>query len=211
MIAFKRRLPKQYELADMSLIQLIVGLSNPGKEYAATRHNAGAWFVEKIAKDVQINLMAEPKFHGFYAQKNIDQHHCHFLIPTTFMNASGQSVSSCMRYRKIPTNAVLIAHDDIDLPVGTIKLKFDGGDGGHNGLKDIIRHLHTKQFYRLRIGVGRPRHSKDMIDFVLHPPSKSEKTKIMLAIEEAQSILPLLLAGEIQKAMQRLHTPLKDA
>lgn len=158
-----------------SSIQLIVGLANPGKEYADTRHNAGAWFVDELASSAQIQLRHEAKYHGLHGLMTLHQQACHLLIPTTFMNHSGQAVRACMSYHKILPERVLIAHDDIDLPVGTIKLKLGGGDGGHNGLKDIIRHLNTKQFYRLRIGVGRPAHSKDVIDYVLANPSKADK------------------------------------
>lgn len=190
----------------MSAIQLIVGLANPGKEYATTRHNAGAWLVEELAQSAHASLHRENKYHGMHTLATLDAQPCHLLIPTTYMNHSGQAVQACMGYHKIPADAVLIAHDDIDLPVGSLRLKFDGGDGGHNGLKDIIRHLHTKQFYRLRIGVGRPAQAKDVVDYVLAPPAKSEHKEIIRAIAAVHSILPLLLKGEMQKAMQQLHT-----
>ena len=190
----------------MSSIQLIVGLANPGKEYADTRHNAGGWLIEEIARQANVSLKVETKYHGLYALARLQQHRFHLLIPTTFMNHSGQAVHACLHYHKMSAKSVLIAHDDIDLPVGSIKLKFDGGDGGHNGLKDIIRHLNTKQFYRLRIGVGHPGNSKDVIDYVLHAPSKSDRQKIEQASLQVHEILPLLLVGEIQKAMQKLHT-----
>jgi PTH1 family peptidyl-tRNA hydrolase len=187
-------------------IQLIVGLANPGKEYADTRHNAGAWFVEEIAVSTQTKLQAQTKFHGLYGNARLEAQPCHLLIPTTFMNLSGQSVAACMRYHKILPDAVLVAHDDLDLPVGTVRLKFDGGDGGHNGLKDIMRHLNTKQFYRLRIGIGRPSHQKTSVDYVLDSPTKAERIKIDEGIYLAKEALPLIAAGEIQKAMQQLHS-----
>lgn len=187
-------------------IQLIAGLANPGKEYADTRHNAGAWLVETLAHDASVSLKPELKYHGLHGIARYQTHHCHLLIPTTFMNRSGQALQACMHYHKLAPDAILIAHDDIDLPVGTIKLKFDGGDGGHNGLKDIIRHLHTKQFYRLRIGVGRPANSKDVVNYVLRPPSIAERQQINLALEKVYDILPLILEGHIQKAMNQLHT-----
>lgn len=189
-----------------SPIQLIVGLANPGKEYANTRHNAGAWFVEDLALSEQATLKPESKFHGLHGTVRFAHQALQLLIPTTFMNLSGQSVRACLNFHKITPDALLVAHDDIDLPVGTIKLKFDGGDGGHNGLKDIIRHLNTKQFYRLRIGVGRPTHSRDVVDYVLHPPSKAERETINQGLQEAMTILPLLLKGEMGQAMQGLHT-----
>lgn len=189
-----------------SPIQLIVGLANPGPEYAKTRHNAGAWFVEEAANHANARLRQEAKYHGLHGLVNLHGHACHLLIPGTFMNLSGRAVHACMNYHKIAPDAILVAHDDIDLPVGTIKLKFDGGDGGHNGLKDIIRHLNTKQFYRLRIGVGRPVNREDVVDYVLHQPSKADRQKIDEALVQAQDALPLILAGEMQKAMQALHT-----
>lgn len=190
----------------MTAIKLIVGLANPGKEYANTRHNAGAWFVEEIAREAHANLKHELKHHGLHSLINIHGHACHLLIPTTFMNLSGQAVRACLNYHKITPNEMLVVHDEIDLPPGIIRLKFDGGDGGHNGLKDIIRHLNTKQFYRLRIGVGHPGNSKDVADYVLVKPSKADKHNIDQAIVQAQSALPLILAGEMQKAMHQLHT-----
>lgn len=187
-------------------VQLIAGLANPGSEYENTRHNAGAWFVEEIANQLNITLRREAKYHGLHALAKIHDQSCHLLIPTTFMNLSGQAVQACMTYHKIPPAALLVAHDEIDLPVGTIKLKFDGGDGGHNGLKDIIRHLNTRQFYRLRIGVGRPNQSKDVVDYVLEPPSKADRLRINEAIARACEVLPLIMQGEMQKAMHALHT-----
>ena len=187
-------------------IQLIVGLANPGKEYANTRHNAGAWFIEEITNLANLKLRHETKFHGLYGAARLNSDSCHLLIPTTFMNLSGQAVRACMSYHKMTANEILVAHDDVDLPVGTIKIKFDGGDGGHNGLKDIIRHLNTKQFYRLRIGVGRPSHGKDTADYVLNDPSKADRHKINEAMLAACDVLPLLLNGQVQQAMQQLHT-----
>jgi PTH1 family peptidyl-tRNA hydrolase len=187
-------------------IQLIVGLANPGKEYENTRHNAGAWLIEDLANQSNIRLRMEAKYHGLHGIASIHDQSCHLLIPTTFMNNSGQAVRACMNYHKIPADAIVIAHDEIDLPVGTVKLKFDGGDGGHNGLKDIIGHLNTKQFYRLRIGVGRPNHSKDVIDYVLNNPSKADRQKIDAALVRVQEALPLIMSGEMQKAMNQLHT-----
>ena len=184
-------------------IKLIVGLANPGTEYANTRHNAGEWFVNALP---DASLRPDKKFHGLHGQIKLHHIVCHILIPTTFMNLSGQSVRALASYLKITPAEILVVHDEVDLPVGTIKLKYDGGDGGHNGLKDIISHLHTKQFYRLRIGVGRPRPGHDTADYVLDKPSKSDRKQIDLAISQSLDILPLLLDGEFQKAMHVLHT-----
>ncbi len=187
-------------------IQLIVGLANPGKKYAETRHNAGAWFVEDLARTNDVTLSAESKFQGLYSKITLHDQVCHLLIPTTFMNLSGQSVRACMNFYKIKPEAILVVHDEIDLPPGIIRLKFDGGDGGHNGLKDIISHLHTKQFNRLRIGVGHPGNSKDVVDYVLDKPSKIDRKMIDEAMDKATDTLPFIMAGEMAKAMQQLHT-----
>lgn len=187
-------------------IQLIVGLANPGKEYANTRHNAGAWFINNLTQDLHTSLKLESRYHGLYSQVTLHDQPCHLLVPTTYMNLSGQAVRACAAYLKIDPRAILIAHDDIDLEAGVIKLKFDGGDGGHNGLKDIIKQLGTKQFYRLRIGVGHPGSSRDVSDYVLHHPSKTDKTKIEDALLKAQEALPLIISGDMSKAMQQLHT-----
>lgn len=191
----------------MSAIKLIVGLANPGKEYINTRHNAGAWAVEHIANQTRAQLKLNHKFHGLQAETQLDDQSFQLLIPTTFMNNSGRAVQALMNFNKYKPDALLVAHDDIDLPVGSVRLKFDGGDGGHNGLRDIIKALDTKQFYRLRIGVGRPHGNReDVVDYVLKVPSKADFKLINERIETAISYLPLLLAGEMNKAMQQLHT-----
>ncbi len=189
-----------------SPILLIVGLGNPGAEYEHTRHNAGAWFVMELAHSAHATLRHEPKLLGFHCATKLHSHPCHLLIPTTFMNHSGQSVQALASYYKIAPESILIAHDEIDLPVGDVRLKFDGGHGGHNGLRDIINHLNSNKFYRLRIGVGHPGNSKEVIDYVLHPPKKTEREQIDTALQNAQKVIPLVLAGEIQKAMHALHT-----
>lgn len=187
-------------------IQLIVGLGNPGAEYENTRHNAGAWFVSDLAQASRTTLRPVTKFHGLHGTAQLHGHDFHLMIPTTFMNLSGQAVSALANYYKIPPEAILIAHDEIDLAVADIRLKFDGGHGGHNGLRDIIRHLNSNKFYRLRIGVGHPGESKEVVNYVLKPPKKSEREEIDTALHSAQHILPNLLAGHFQKAMQQLHT-----
>lgn len=190
----------------MSGIQLIVGLGNPGREYEETRHNAGAWFVLALTHAEHATLRHEKKYHGMHTQITLHKQECQLLIPTTFMNLSGQSVLALASYYKIPPQAILVAHDEIDLPAGEIRLKFDGGHGGHNGLRDIIRHLGTNQFHRLRIGVGHPGTSKEVVDYVLHPPRKTERELIDAALQRAEKVLPLILDGNIQKAMHELHT-----
>lgn len=190
----------------MSGILVFIGLGNPGVEYEHTRHNAGAWFIESLAKLANTTLRYSAKFHGMHASATLFNHDCHLLIPTTFMNLSGQSVIALMNYYKITPKEILVAHDEIDLPVGDVRLKFDGGHGGHNGLRDIISHLNTNAFYRLRIGVGHPGNSKLVHDYVLHAPKKAEREEIDQVIYEATLQTSLLLKGEFQKAMMSLHT-----
>jgi PTH1 family peptidyl-tRNA hydrolase len=185
---------------------LIVGLANPGKEYEKTRHNAGAWLVEALANEANVNLRLDPKFHGLHAFTKLHGCPVHLLIPTTFMNRSGLSIQAVMGFYKLKPEQVLVAHDEIDLPAGVIRLKFDGGDGGHNGLKDTIRHLNSRQFYRLRIGVGRPAPGHDVADYVLNNPSKADRAQIDKTITQAVEVMPLILEGKIQAAMQELHT-----
>lgn len=184
-------------------IQLIVGLANPGTQYANTRHNAGAWFIDLLLNLSKTSLKLSSKFHAQYAQVTLNNHACHLLIPTTYMNRSGLAVRAVSDYFKITPSEILIAHDDIDLSIGTVRLKFGGGDGGHNGIKDIHQHLHTPNFHRLRIGVGRPTHTGS--DYVLSAPSKSERMEIDHALDRAMDNLDLILLGDMQKAMQNLH------
>lgn len=185
---------------------LIVGLGNPGAEYEHTRHNAGAWFVEALAQQAHANLRPTVKFHGLHSTAKLHGYDFHLLVPTTFMNLSGQAVQAVANFYKISPEHILVAHDEIDLPIGDVRLKFDGGHGGHNGLRDIIRHLNTNKFYRLRIGVGHPGNSKLVHDYVLHPPKKSERELIDNAIQDAERVMPLMLEGKFQQAMMDLHT-----
>jgi len=187
-------------------IQLIVGLGNPGEEHAATRHNAGAWFVLELARSINATLRPDSKFHGLHCNVKQYGHDFHLFIPTRFMNLSGQSVAAFLNYYKIPPKAMLVAHDEIDIPIGDIRLKFDGGHAGHNGLRNIIDHLGTHQFHRLRIGVGRPENSKNVVSYVLKPPTKTERKKIDVILHNALCVVPDLLDGQFQKATQALHT-----
>ena len=187
-------------------IQLIVGLGNPGADYENTRHNAGAWFVSELAHTSQTNMRPVTRFHGSHGIARLHHHDIHLLIPTTYMNLSGQSVGALAQYYKIPAEAILVAHDEIDLAAADIRLKYDGGHGGHNGLRDIISHLGSNKFYRLRIGVGHPGKSHEVANYVLKPPKKSEREEIDSALIQAQHILPDLLDGQFHKAMQQLNT-----
>ncbi len=187
-------------------IRLIVGLGNPGPEYAATRHNAGAWFAERLAKQWQLALRFENKFQGQLAAYTSAEHKVLVLIPSTFMNLSGQAVRAITQFYQIPPTSILVAHDELDFPPGVVRLKRGGGHGGHNGLRDIMHHLHTDNFYRLRLGIGHPGDRSQVHDYVLNKPSKQDYTLILEAIDQALSIIPELLIGVIEKAMQKLHT-----
>jgi len=187
-------------------IQLIVGLGNPGPEYDKTRHNAGAWLVQRLADQAGETFRAEKKFQGLACKTKLEGRECKLFLPTTYMNHSGQAVKAIANFYKIPAESILVAHDELDLPCGEVRLKQNGGHGGHNGLRDIINHLGGKQFFRLRLGIGHPGHSDDVVDYVLHPPSRSELQKIEIAVDTALAHLPILLAGDDQKAMKELHT-----
>lgn len=185
-------------------IQLIVGLGNPGQQYRFTRHNAGAMLVETLADDFHATLRPESKFFGLTDKIIINARDVRLLFPTTFMNNSGQAVSAMARYFDIAPGNILVAYDELDLPVGSVKLKTGGGHGGHNGVRDIIKALGSNDFHRLRIGIGRP--TGKGVDYVLGVPSKSEADAIQNNIDEAIALLPLLVEGKYQVAMNQLHT-----
>ena len=186
-------------------IKLVVGLGNPGVEYDKTRHNAGAWFVESLLASTSSSLRAEKKFFGQYGQLTTANHLFHVLIPTTFMNHSGQALLAISQFFKITPEEMLVAHDELDLPVGVARLKKNGGHGGHNGLRDIIRCLGTQDFLRLRIGIGHPGDKRHVLDYVLGRPSISDGQKIHQAISDASFAMPFLLKGDVEGAMQYLH------
>lgn len=186
-------------------IQLVVGLGNPGQQYEATRHNVGAWFADMLAKDHSISLQYENKFQGKVARiQSVDLDYW-LLIPTTFMNKSGLAVKMLSNYYKIPPEAILIAHDELDFPAGITRFKQEGGHGGHNGIKDIIDQLQSKHFQRLRIGIGHPGHKDQVLDYVLGRPSKKDHELIMDSLNQAKSVLPTFLSGDFQKAIAELH------
>ena len=188
-------------------VKLIVGLGNPGSEYEATRHNAGAWFVEQLAKDFNIQLKADKKFFGLAGQGNIHGNMVWLLFPTTFMNKSGQAVQALANFYKIKPEEILVAHDELDIPVGTAKLKTGGGHGGQNGLRDIIASLgNQKGFHRLRIGIDHPGDKSKVTGHVLGRPASAEKDKMIAVIDEASRVLPDILDGDWAKAMNRLHS-----
>lgn len=188
-------------------IQLIVGLGNPGSQYEQTRHNAGAEFVEQLAARQLTSLQTDKKFFGRYGKAQLGSQTVHLLIPTTFMNLSGQSVASVANFYKIPPESILVAHDELDLPPGIARFKQGGGHGGHNGLRDIISRLgNNKNFYRLRIGIGHPGQAKDVAGFVLTKAPVSERSKSQAAIDESLFHLPEAISGNWAQAMNKLHS-----
>jgi len=185
-------------------IKLIVGLGNPGQQYRFTRHNAGAMFLETLCDDFHGELRPESKFFGLADRITIAGHDVRLLFPTTFMNNSGQAVSAMARYYDIATEDILVAYDELDLPVDTVRLKSGGGHGGHNGVRDIAKALGSNEFQRLRIGIGRP--TGKGIDYVLGVPSKQDADALQQNIDDAIRILSLLVEGKFQMAMGKLHT-----
>jgi PTH1 family peptidyl-tRNA hydrolase len=184
--------------------RLIVGLGNPGPEYEATRHNAGFWFLERLIEQLNLQLASQPKFFGHVAQLKERW----FLKPGTFMNRSGQAVGALARFYRISPQEVLVVHDDLDLPPGGIRVKQGGGNGGHNGLKDIQSALGTPDFWRLRLGIGHPRQlglAQDVADFVLSRPRPEEEARIEAALDRCLAAWPDLAAGAHEKAQRLLH------
>lgn len=186
-------------------ILLIVGLGNPGSRYAGTRHNAGFSFIEAIIGDVGAELRRDDKFEAWTGTGRVGGDSIRLLAPQTYMNCSGSSVAKFMRFFKIPVHQTLIAHDDLDLPPGTVRLKAGGGHGGHNGLRDIIDHLGSSDFVRLRIGIGHPGSSSQVTNYVLSPPDAHDTAAILDAIAAARRELPNIVRGEHQLVMNTLH------
>ena len=187
-------------------LKVIVGLGNPGSKYTETRHNAGFWFIEEVARAYSATFRAEKKFHGEVAKVSIAGKDIWLLKPGTFMNLSGRSVQRLLSFYQITAEQLLVAHDEIDLDPGTAKLKTGGGHGGHNGLRDIISQLGTKEFHRLRIGVGHPGSKDQVVDYVLHNASRDERALIDSDIDDAVRVLPDLASGAFEQAMHTLHS-----
>ena len=190
-------------------IRLIVGLGNFGAEYEATRHNAGYWLVDAVARREGARFSSERKFHGDVARLRLSGHDVWLLKPTTYMNRSGNAVVALALFYKILPTEILVVHDELDLPPGAVRLKRGGGTAGHNGLKDTQARLTTADFWRLRIGIGHPRSlqlEQDVADFVLHPPRREDQTLIDEAVDRAEGIVELLAAGKFEAAMLKLHT-----
>ncbi len=189
----------------MSSVQLIVGLGNPGEKYEQTRHNAGFWFVDEVARQYGVEFRPETKFLGLAARVQSNGLDFWLLKPSTFMNRSGQSIQALAKFYKIPVESILVVHDELDLPPGSAKLKQGGGHGGHNGLRDTIAAL-GKNFLRLRLGIGHPGHKDMVVDYVLKNASKADRQMIDDASYQATKVIPDLVKGDLAKAMQELHT-----
>lgn len=188
-------------------IQLIAGLGNPGREYEETRHNAGAWLVEELARQSGVALSGESRFNARTAKIRLGDSDIRLLIPSVYMNLSGQAVGTIINFFKIPLDEVLIVHDELDIEPGVARLKTGGGIGGHNGLRDIVKALgNQKDFHRLRIGIGHPGHASKVSGYVLNKPSTDDRERIMAAIDESLRVLPDVISGDMSKAMNRLHT-----
>ncbi len=190
----------------MNGIRLFVGLGNPGPEYESTRHNAGFWWIDQIARDAGAHLAAEAKFFGRAGRFKSGAHEAWLLQPMTFMNASGRAVAALARFYKILPEEILVIHDELDLPPGSAKLKQGGGNGGHNGLKDISAHLGTPNYWRLRLGIGHPGDKSAVVNYVLHTPQREEASLIDETIDKSAQLLPMLLQGNFEAAMLKLHT-----
>jgi peptidyl-tRNA hydrolase, PTH1 family len=187
-------------------VELIVGLGNPGKDYASTRHNAGFWFIDAFAQQHKTGFTHEKKFHAEVARCQWHGRDLWLLKPQTYMNLSGQSVQTFMQFYKIALINILVVHDELDLPTGVVRLKLGGGAGGHNGLRDIIEKCGGNDFARLRIGIGHPGDKAQVTGHVLNKVSREDDSAMRDAIERALVVLPQVLDGDMQKAMNQLHT-----
>jgi PTH1 family peptidyl-tRNA hydrolase len=191
-------------------IRLIVGLGNPGREHERDRHNAGFWLVDRLAAAYRTTLKKESKFQAQVARFATPAGEAWLLQPQTYMNLSGTAVGALAAFYKIAPDQVLVAHDELDLPAGAVKLKQGGGHAGHNGLRDIAARLSTPDFWRLRIGIGHPRDSEraeqDVADFVLQAPRKEEQALIDEVLDRSAAVIDLMLAGEMEQAMHKLHS-----
>jgi peptidyl-tRNA hydrolase, PTH1 family len=184
-------------------IQLVVGLQNPGPDYAQTRHNAGSWVVQAFAMENNCTFKLDKKLQGYVT--NLSKFSCKLFLPANFMNLNGQAVRAICSFYQIEPQNILVVHDDLDLAPGRIKLKTGGGHGGHNGLRDLIRHLHTENFHRLRIGIGHPGHKDQVSDYVLSKANNSEHKLLLDAVERAVVNMPLIISGQFGQAKSLLH------
>jgi PTH1 family peptidyl-tRNA hydrolase len=187
-------------------IRLIVGLGNPGADYVDTRHNAGFWLIEDIAAEWRLIFRFEKRYNAEECRFRVNERDIFLLKPQAFMNRSGQAVAALARYYKIAPAEMLVIHDELDLPAGTNRIKQAGGHGGHNGLRDIVNHLGSRDFFRIRVGIGHPGDASEVINYVLHKPSVTELDAIRAANRNTLAVIPLIVEGRIDKAMQALHT-----
>jgi len=185
---------------------IIAGLGNPGSQYEGTRHNVGFWLLDQLARELGVNFTVQNRYHGQLVQCSLDEHKVYLLKPLTFMNRSGQSVAALANFYKIPLQNILVVHDELDLEPGVVRLKRDGGHGGHNGLRDIIAQTGGKNFLRCRLGIGHPGHSKLVSDYVLSKPSPTDRQQVETAIDNVLQILPDVLSDKLDKAMNWLHS-----
>lgn len=188
------------------MIKLFVGLGNPGPEYEATRHNAGFWWLDALARELKLSLVPEKAYHGRMARATLHGQQFWLLAPQTFMNVSGRSVAALARFYKIAPEEILVAHDELDIVPGQAKLKFGGSHAGHNGLRDIHAQLGTGDYWRLRLGIGHPGVKSEVVDWVLRKPAPEQRTAIEDCIARTLNAFPALMAGEMEKAMLLVHT-----
>ena len=187
------------------MIRLLVGLGNPGAEYEATRHNAGFWFINEVARALKVTLVPERSYFGLAARANTAHGPVWLLEPMTFMNLSGKSVAALARFFKIAPQEILVAHDELDLLPGQVKMKLGGSHAGHNGLKDIHAQLGSADYWRLRLGIGHPGVKAEVVNYVLKKPSAEHREAIEKTIAQSLTALDLLLAGEMERAMMKIH------
>lgn len=187
------------------MIKLLVGLGNPGPEYEATRHNAGFWWIDEVARKLGANLVPERGYFGLVARVNRPDGPIWLLEPMTFMNLSGKSVAALARFFKILPNEILVVHDELDLIPGQMKLKLGGSHAGHNGLRDIHAQLGTADYWRLRLGIGHPGVKAEVVNYVLKKPSPEHREAIEKSIDQSLTALDLILAGDMEKAMMKIH------
>jgi PTH1 family peptidyl-tRNA hydrolase len=188
------------------MIKLFVGLGNPGPEYEQTRHNAGFWWLEDLARELKLTLTLDKSYFGLVARTTVKGESVWLLEPRTFMNLSGKSVAALARFFKIKPEEILVAHDELDIVPGQLKLKFGGSHAGHNGLRDIHAQLGSGDYWRLRIGVGHPGVKSEVINWVLKKPSQEHRASIEEAMVRSLQAVPALLAGEMEKATMLIHT-----
>ena len=187
------------------MIRLFVGLGNPGPEYEATRHNAGFWFIDEVARELRVKLAPERSYFGLVARANVADGPVWLLQPMTFMNLSGKSVAALTRFFKIEPGEILVAHDELDLMPGHEKMTLGGSHAGHNGLKDIQAQLGSAEFWRLRLGIGHPGVKAEVVDYVLRKPLAEQREAIGKSIEQAVAALPLMLEGDMERALMKVH------